>query len=177
MKAQLIVFVTIIFFGHFACVNTVDKEYEEELRVTSRTYKAYSTHYKKVRLYASKYLQQGLPTARQYLNDSGMRFYHADHFDVILKRVQEQRVGINGMEVWKNGEYYDVRVFEPVWGNDEYDSTWYMAAYRELRIPESAYMYMCTFKLSPDRLVEFENDSSLQDTSQAVCKWPADVLL
>ena len=61
-----------------------------------------------------------------------IRYFTAQDFAIILRRVQLLHIGIYGIEPWHRGFYFDVRVHEQ-YSADPFDPTWYWKAFNELR--------------------------------------------
>ena len=85
MKATLIVISTIIFFGHCTCIPAPEDDYEEAYTNDIRVHRAYAIHYKKVNLYAHKYLYPGLTNLVKNIDSVDLHFYNAHDFKILLK--------------------------------------------------------------------------------------------
>ena len=70
-------------------------------------------------------------------------FTKAD-FEIVLKRVEQQGIGINGIEIFLHGEFYGVRTFEE-YNLSSNDSKWYYAAFLELSRKHRDVVYSATF--------------------------------
>ncbi|WP_316826230.1 hypothetical protein [Pedobacter miscanthi] len=70
-------------------------------------------------------------------------FTKAD-FEIVLKRVEQQGIGINGIEVFLHGEFYGVRTFEEYHLSPK-DSMWYYAAFSELSMKHPDVVFSASF--------------------------------
>ena len=73
-------------------------------------------------------------------------FTKAD-FGIVLKRVEQQGIGINGIEIFLQGEFYGVRTFEE-YNLSPYDSKWYYAAFLELSRKHPNVVFSASFKFN-----------------------------
>lgn len=153
----------------FTACPTVDEETAEEIYAMSRYADAYELHYKKKALYADKYLYAGLTNQREYIDSSKTFFLNKADCAALLQRVEEQGLGVLGIETWKNGEFHSVQVYEEHSNADPYDTSWYYDAFRYVK-GDPELIYLCTFEVPLEKLVEFEGDSSLMEEGEAVYK-------
>lgn len=72
-------------------------------------------------------------------------FNKAD-FEIVLKRVEDYGIGINGIEIFMHGEFYGVRTFEE-YHLSHNDSRWYYAAFWELSRKHPDVVFSASFNL------------------------------
>lgn len=102
-----------------------------------------------------EYLEQFVFSRLTNLNDGfdaeGIKYFSAADFRTVLHRVEELGIGIFGIEPWKNGDFYDVRVCEDYEANPS-NSQWYWSAFEAFTKEDGALVYAATFEV-PERLL------------------------
>ncbi|QNK78074.1 hypothetical protein H7F37_03040 [Winogradskyella sp. PAMC22761] len=75
------------------------------------------------------YLKKHLYVGLQNLNENGLfdapsiYYFNLNDFKVILTRLKKLKIGVFGIEPWKDNMFYDVKVFED-YTDDCYDIEW-----------------------------------------------------
>jgi len=101
--------------------------------------------------YLEQLIFKGLTNLNNGFDAEGIKYFSADDFRIILRRVEELGVGVLGIEPWKNGDFYDVR------GCKDYesapsDSHWYWTAFEAFNKEDEALVYSATFDV-PTRML------------------------
>jgi len=73
-----------------------------------------------------------------------------ENFLNVLKRVEELELGINGIEVWKNGEFFDVQTSNSK--KQAYDPSWYYSIYFNFCALNEDLEFLATYDVPIDRL-------------------------
>ena len=104
------------------------------------------------------YLEQFVFSHLTNLNDGfdavGIKYFSESDFGILLRRVEEQGIGIFGIGPWKNRDLYDVRSCED-YGLAPSDSQWYWKAFEAFKKEDKGLLYAATFSV-PKRLLNSE---------------------
>lgn len=71
-------------------------------------------------------------------------YFNDRDFAKVLQSVEENGLGVFGIETILNGEYFSVEVFEDYQTNP-YDSNWYTAAFNKLKSKNSELRYSASY--------------------------------
>ena len=95
-----------------------------------------------------QYLQTNIFDGLRNLNDGfdspGINYFSENDFSTILERVEKFNIGIYGIEPWKNGEFYDVKVYDNYTDNP-LDPKWYNQAFKEFKSSSVELQYSATY--------------------------------
>ena len=111
-------------------------------------------HRKKLEIqekYLDKHVFYGLTNLNDGFDASGIKYFKEEDFATVLERVKKLKLGINGIEPWKNGEFYDVVTFEMV-TTEPTDSNWYEQVFANFKEADSNLQYAATYYV-PDELL------------------------
>lgn len=73
-------------------------------------------------------------------------FFNEKDFTIVLERVKKYGVGVYGIEVILNGEYFGVEVFEDYDASPE-DSNWYTAAFTKFKSRNLDLRYSASYQV------------------------------
>lgn len=94
------------------------------------------------------FLNQNIFSGLQNLNDGfdakGIFYFSEKDFEEVLNRIKKYSLGIYGIEPWKNGEFFDVLVYED-FANDPTDSTWYFKAFESFKATKQNLQFAATY--------------------------------
>ncbi len=95
-----------------------------------------------------KYLDEqvfyGLTDLNTGFDSPVIRYFSAEEFAIVLERVEQLKLGIFGIEPWKNGHFFGVSSFED-YTEDPTDSQWYKRAFREFLALEQELQYAASY--------------------------------
>lgn len=94
----------------------------------------------------------GLKNLNDGFDSSDIKYFSEHDFEIVIHRVKELGLGIYGIEPWKDGEFYDVRVHEQS-TEDPTDPSWYEEAFRDFKNSGDKLLYGATYHI-PDKLIE-----------------------
>ena len=94
----------------------------------------------------------GLKNLNDGFDSESIYYFSEPDFQIVLDRVEENGIGITGIEPWKNGEFYDVMVFED-FNTTPNDSKWYRKAFKEFQKRGEELQYAASYDL-PEKLLE-----------------------
>ena len=86
------------------------------------------------------------------VNDGFDIYFSQEDFEVVLSRVEKYGLGIYGIECWRDGEFYDVLVYENK-TDDPRDSSWYKEAFEEFVKSNVGLQYNASFFV-PEELLK-----------------------
>ena len=102
------------------------------------------------------YLKENIFRGLKNLNsgfDSEVIYYFSESdFEIVLNRIEQNRIGIFGIEPWMNGSFYDVKSFED-YNTTSTDSKWYRKAFEEFKKSRKQLMYSASYKV-PKKLLK-----------------------
>jgi len=102
--------------------------------------------------YLDKNVFYGLTNLNNGFDAEGIKYFSESDFEIVLSRVRELGLGVNGIEPWKNGEYYGVEVYEDN-ATDPTDSNWYIESFNRFRKTKDTLQYSATYFI-PDKLLK-----------------------
>lgn len=100
----------------------------------------------KVDAYCDKHLFYGLTNLNDGFDDSRIKYFSEKDFEVVLERVKSLGIGIFGIEPWKNGCYYDCKVYES-YTSDPTDATWYMTCFENFKKRGDNIVYAASYHI------------------------------
>ena len=104
-----------------------------------------------------EYLKTNVFNGLENLNDGfdseSIYYFSESDFEIVLKRVQKLGIGIMGIELWLNGEFYDVKVVED-YNTFSTDPKWYQTAFAEFRINKRNLQYAASYEIPKELLTE-----------------------
>jgi hypothetical protein len=102
--------------------------------------------------YLDKYVFYGLKNLNNGFDASSIRYHSAAEFKIVMERCEKLGIGLNGIEPWIDGEFYDVITKEDL-GADAADPVWYNLAFDEFVIRGVELQYSATYQI-PEKLLE-----------------------
>lgn len=94
--------------------------------------------------YLDKHVYYGLTNLNDGFDHESIKYFSESDFKIILDRVEELKLGIYGIEPWKDGSYYDVYIHED-YSEDPTDPSWYKKAMNEFVAKGENLLYSATF--------------------------------
>ncbi|BCX46772.1 hypothetical protein HAHE_06800 [Haloferula helveola] len=101
--------------------------------------------------YLEKFVFNGLTNLNHGFDAEGTKYFSGSEFRSVLCRVEKLGIGIYGIEPWKNGDLYDVRVCEDYELNPS-NPQWYWKAFEAFTKEDRGLLYAATFHV-PERLL------------------------
>ena len=96
--------------------------------------------------YCDKHLLYGLTNFNDGFDDSRIKYFSEKDVEVVLERVKSLGIGIFGIEPWKNGCYYDCKVYESH-TSDPTDATWYMTCFENFKKRGDNIVYAASYHI------------------------------
>lgn len=109
---------------------------------------------KRKRLYLQKNIFHGLDDLNSGFDSQSISHFNEIQFEIVLQRVKLKAIGVYGIEVWKDGEFWSVDTFESY---DSYPQNpdWYETAFKKFKDAGEKFMYSASFYV-PGNYLEFE---------------------
>ena len=79
--------------------------------------------------YLDKNIFHGLKNLNDGFDAESIQYFSQADFEIVLSRIEKLGLGITGIEPWKNGEFFDVAVYEEFTKNPS-DPNWYKNAFK-----------------------------------------------
>ena len=96
----------------------------------------------------AKYLKENVFYGLENLNDGfdveSILYFSELDFEIVLKRVKENGIGVNGIEPWFDNEYYDTIVAEE-YNLSPTDEKWYLNAFNKFREEKKKLQYSASY--------------------------------
>ena len=103
-----------------------------------------------------QFLEERLFSDLTNLNDGfdaeGIKYFSQSEFEVVLQRVEANRIEIYGIEPWKDGEYYGIKIAEDYY-LDPSDPKWFRKAFEEFKEDDPDLQYAASYGI-PERLLK-----------------------
>ncbi|PID90608.1 MAG: hypothetical protein CSA97_02040 [Bacteroidetes bacterium] len=110
--------------------------------------------------YLARYIFYGLQNRNQGEDAPAIYHFSSEDFHLVLDRVEERGIGIYGIEVWRNGAFYDVITCEDM-ATKPSDPSWYRVAYEAFRREDSPFCYTASFHVPEAFLSELPQAEGL----------------
>jgi len=94
--------------------------------------------------FLDNYIFRGLQNLNDGFDSSGIKYFSEDDFGEVLKRIKQYGLGVLGIEPWKNGAFYQVKVYED-FTEDATDSNWYMQAFQKFKEEKEGLLYAASY--------------------------------
>jgi hypothetical protein len=94
---------------------------------------------------------QGLTNLNDGFDVESIKYFSEIDFEIVLNRVEKLGLGINGIEPWLNGEFYDVLTYED-FKSVPTDPKWYNQAFKKFRDENLNLLYAATYEI-PNHLI------------------------
>ena len=101
--------------------------------------------------YLERFVFNNLTNLNDGFDAEGIKYFSESDFGTVLRRAEEQGIDIFGIEPWKNGDFYDVRVCGDYESNPS-NSQWYWTAFEAFTKEDGELLYAATFGV-PERLL------------------------
>ena len=106
---------------------------------------------KKIGAYLDKHVFYGLTNLNDGFDAMSIKYFSETDFKIVLDRVKEFGIGITGIEPWKDGEFYDVMIYEMVTDNPA-DPEWYLKAFEDFKKDDKNLQYAASYSVSDKQL-------------------------
>lgn len=93
----------------------------------------------------------GLKNLNDGFDSDSIYYFSESDFEIVMNRVEENGIGIYGIEPWLNGNFYSVRVHEQL-NAEPNDSNWYREAFSEFKKSGKNLQYSATYNV-PNKLL------------------------
>jgi hypothetical protein len=101
--------------------------------------------------YLDKHVFYGLLDLNNGFDAPGIKYFSESDFAIVLNRVKALRLGIYGIEPWKDGEFYDVTVNQR--GDESCtDPSWYIPAFESFKKSGEKLQYAASYYIPEDLL-------------------------
>lgn len=97
------------------------------------------------------YIFKDLTNLNNGFDATSIKYFTQHDFKIVLDRVEKYNLGIYGIEPWKNGEYYDCKIFES-YTNDASEPSWYKKAFQEFINEGKELQYSASYSIPEDLL-------------------------
>ena len=94
----------------------------------------------------------GLKNLNDGFDSESIYYFSESDFQIVLTRVEKNRIGIYGIEPWMNGDFYGVKVHEQI-NAEPNNPSWYREAFSEFKKSGKNLQYSATYQV-PKRLKE-----------------------
>ena len=109
---------------------------------------------KKIGGYLDKHVFYGLTNLNDGFDAMSIKYFSETDFKIVLERVKEFGIGITGIEPWKDGEFYDVMIYEMVTNNPA-DPEWYLKAFEDFKKDDKNLQYAASYSVSDKQLKKY----------------------
>ena len=106
---------------------------------------------KKKGAYLDKHVFYGLTNLNDGFDAMSIKYFSETDFKIVLDRVKEFGIGITGIEPWKDGEFYDVTIYDIVTDNPA-DPEWYLKAFEDFKKDDKNLQYAASYSVSEKQL-------------------------
>ena len=101
--------------------------------------------------FLDKYIFKDLTNLNNGFDSETIKYFTEHNFKTVLDRVEKYNIGIYGIKPWKDGEYYDCKIYE-IYTNDPNDRNWYRKAFQEFIAEEIELQYSASYSIPEDLL-------------------------
>jgi hypothetical protein len=102
------------------------------------------------------YIFKGLENINDGFDGETIKYFTEQDFEKVLDRVEQYGLGVYGIEPWKDGEYYDCKIFEN-YTNDATDPQWYRKAFQDFLAEGNELQYSASYEV-PEQYLQDENN-------------------
>ena len=106
---------------------------------------------KKKGAYLDKHVFYGLTNLNDGFDAMSIKYFSETDFKIVLDRVKEFGIGITGIEPWKDGEFYDVTIYDIVTDNPA-NPEWYLKAFEDFKKDDKNLQYAASYSVSDKQL-------------------------
>jgi hypothetical protein len=107
-------------------------------------------------MFLDTYIFSGLTDLNDGFDAEGIRYFSQEDFAVVLERVERYEIAIYGIEPWKDGSYYDCKVFEldaPIQCEKPSDPIWYKSVFEAFVAEDNVLQYAASYRV-PDEILQ-----------------------
>jgi hypothetical protein len=108
---------------------------------------------KKEREFLDSHIFVGLKNLNDGFDSPHIKYFSEDDFEIVIQRVRKMGLGIYGIEPWKDGDFYGVKVHEQMI-KDPTDAKWYEDALRDFKNSGEKLLYAATYHIPDKHLAE-----------------------
>jgi hypothetical protein len=103
--------------------------------------------------YLDKNIFQGLKNLNDGFDAVSIKYFSQTDFEIVLARIEKFGLGITGIEPWKDGEFFDVAVYEDFTINPS-NPNWYKKAFKGFVELNEDLQYAATYYVPKELLNE-----------------------
>jgi hypothetical protein len=97
----------------------------------------------------------GLENRNNGFDSELIKYFSESEFEIVLDRIENLKIGINGIEPWLHGEFYDVM------SNEEFNSIatdpkWYRGAFSEFKKQNKELLYAASYDVPEEMLRDYK---------------------
>ncbi len=100
--------------------------------------------------FLDKYIFFGLENLNDGFDAVSIKYFSEADFSIVLQRIEENRIGLYGIEPWLNGEFYDVLTFED-YNAKPTDPHWYKQAFEQFKKEGKELQYSATYFIPTEK--------------------------
>ncbi|CAD0006204.1 hypothetical protein [Flavobacterium salmonis] len=139
---QQILFIIVILIGAFYA-RKYGRKAKSDIEKFQKC-KANKEEYDKKLDYLNRNVFFGLENQNSGFDSESIKYFLEDDFKIILDRIEDLNLGVNGIEPWFDEEFYDVIVVED-WGNNPFDPNWYKKVFENLKEEKKNLLYAASY--------------------------------
>lgn len=94
--------------------------------------------------FLDQYIFFGLTNLNDGFDVKSIKYFSEADFSIILKRVEDNKIGITGIEPWLNGLFYNVLTYED-YSTEPTDPKWYKKAFEKFKKDEQQLQYAASY--------------------------------
>lgn len=94
--------------------------------------------------FLDKHIFYGLKNLNDGFDSELIKYFSESDFSILLKRIEENKIGLLGIEPWFNGEFYNVLTYED-YSTIPTDPEWYWKAFEEFKKDRKQLQYAATY--------------------------------
>lgn len=100
------------------------------------------------------YIFKDLTNLNDGFDADSIKYFSKEEFEIVLDRVEQYGLSIYGIEPWKDGDFYDCKVFESYEDNFENaaDPKWYRSIFEGFIAQEEVLQYAASYGV-PEELL------------------------
>lgn len=103
--------------------------------------------------FLDRYIFNGLQNINNGFDVESIKYFSEKDFSIILDRVEKYGLEVYGIEPWKEGEYFDCKVWES-YSSSPADATWYSTAFKSFTDKNENLQYSATYGIDEKLLNE-----------------------
>ncbi len=102
--------------------------------------------------FLEKYVFVGLTNLNDGFDSVKIKYFSESEFKIVLRRVEHFKIGIFGIEPWRDGEFFGVTTFEDHFSQPD-NPEWYWKAFENFVKMKENLQYAASYKV-PEELLK-----------------------